>query len=89
MPLATSVLERGGVTPWLPPDEMRKLGFNMILYPTTILFGLVRSIENRLSDLRAAKPLDSDASVDMEGFEQLADLDIWARIEKEFPVGQG
>src|SRR5206468_9120366 len=31
--LATSVLETGGKTPWLPPDEFGEIGFTMVLYP--------------------------------------------------------
>ena len=38
--LATSVLENGGKTPWLPPDELGDMGYTMLLYPTTILFRL-------------------------------------------------
>jgi 2-methylisocitrate lyase-like PEP mutase family enzyme len=44
-PLATSVLERGGVTPWLAHGDFRDLGFTMILYPTTVLFRAAWAIE--------------------------------------------
>jgi 2-methylisocitrate lyase-like PEP mutase family enzyme len=36
VPLATSILERGGKTPWLSPAAMSDLGFNMVLYPTSL-----------------------------------------------------
>ena len=36
--LATSVLENGGKTPWLPPEQFGEMGYTMLLYPTTILF---------------------------------------------------
>ena len=83
--LATSVLERGGVTPWLPADEFRRLGYTMILYPTTILFRLARSIELGLAAFRAGQPLDPAASIDMNRFEDIVDLPTWAEIEKSFP----
>lgn len=84
VPLATSVLERGGVTPWLAPTEFADLGFSMILYPTTILFRLVQSTTQGLLDLKSARPLDPGASVDMETFEQIIDLPKWAEIEQRF-----
>ncbi len=85
VPLATSLLERGGVTPWLAPDEFQRLGFSMILYPTTLLFRLARAIELGLADLRAGRPLDPGQSIDMQQFEQMVDLPVWAEIEKRYP----
>ncbi|HEX3385445.1 MAG TPA: isocitrate lyase/phosphoenolpyruvate mutase family protein, partial [Mucilaginibacter sp.] len=38
VPLATSVLENGGKTPWLSPDDFANMGFDMVLYPTTVIF---------------------------------------------------
>lgn len=87
-PLATSVLERGGVTPWLSPDEFRAMGYPMILYPTSVLFRLAFATEQALADLRTAKPLDPSASIDMKAFEGLVELEQWARIESAFPVGK-
>jgi methylisocitrate lyase len=83
-PLATSVLERGGVTPWLSPDEFRGLGFSMILYPTTVLFSLTGATERALENLRAARPLNAGTSVDMKTFEAIIDLPLWAEIERRF-----
>jgi 2-methylisocitrate lyase-like PEP mutase family enzyme len=40
VPLATSVLERGGETPWLSPKEFGELGYSMILYPTTVFVSI-------------------------------------------------
>lgn len=83
-PLAISVLERGGVTPWLPPEAFRALGYAMILYPTSILFRLVRAIEGAVADLAAHRQLDPAQSVDMAHFEKLVNLDQWAKIEDRF-----
>jgi 2-methylisocitrate lyase-like PEP mutase family enzyme len=84
MPLATSILERGGKTPWLPPRELHAMGFNMLLYPTTILFRVARAIELAVSDLKRGQPLAATASIDMEQFEKIVDLPYWADIEKRF-----
>ena len=88
VPLATSLLERGGKTPWMPPAEMHALGDDMILYPTTVLFRAVRAIQLGLADLLAGKPLDADASVDLPEFETIVRMEHWAAIENDFMPGK-
>jgi 2-methylisocitrate lyase-like PEP mutase family enzyme len=83
-PLATSVLERGGKTPWLPPADFAEMGFSMILYPTTVLFSVTRAIERSLANLKAATPLSSSDSVDMSLFEEIVDMPHWHEIEKRY-----
>jgi len=63
-PLATSVLENGGKTPWLAPKEFAAMGFSMVLYPTTILFRATRAIQLAAENLRAGKPLEKDDAVE-------------------------
>lgn len=85
-PLAISVLENGGKTPWLSPDEFADMGFSMILYPTSILFRSTRAIQLAAQELRAGKPLDPEQSVSMKKFEKIVDLEYWQKIEKKFPT---
>ena len=82
--LATSVLENGGKTPWLSPKEFGKLGFTMILYPTTLLFRATRAIQLAAKDLRDGKELDKKQSVDMKTFEKIVELKHWQEIEKKY-----
>jgi 2-methylisocitrate lyase-like PEP mutase family enzyme len=82
--LATSVLENGGKTPWLPPGEFGEMGYTMLLYPTTLLFRAARALQRAAGDLRAGKPLDRDDAVDMKAFLKIVELDHWQEIEKEF-----
>lgn len=86
VPLATSVLENGGKTPWLPPEKFGELGFSMVLYPTTLLFRATRAVQLAAADLRAGRPLDANASVDMKTYMKVVDLEHWQKIEKQFPV---
>jgi 2-methylisocitrate lyase-like PEP mutase family enzyme len=58
-PLAVSMLEDGGKTPWLPPAEFAEMGFSIILYPTTVLFRATRAIQRALDDLAAGRPTPS------------------------------
>jgi methylisocitrate lyase len=85
VPLATTILERGGKTPWLPPRELGAMGYDMLLYPTSVIFRATWAIARALEDLKAGRPLDPAHSVDMESFEKIVDLQYWADIETRFP----
>lgn len=83
VPLATSILEEGGKTPWLSPKELGSLGYNMILYPTTIIFQVVHTIQRALEHLKQGKPIRG-SSVNMDKFMQIVDLPYWKIIEENF-----
>jgi 2-methylisocitrate lyase-like PEP mutase family enzyme len=87
-PLATSVLENGGKTPWLTPKHFGELGFSMILYPTSILFRSTRAIQRAAEDLRAGTPLDKSQAVDMATFEKIVGLEYWRNLQEKFPVNE-
>ena len=82
--LATSILENGGKTPWLSPEEFGGMGYTMLLYPTTILFRLTHAIREAAKDLRAGRPLKKEQSVDMDEFEEIVELQHWQGLEKRF-----
>lgn len=84
VPLATSVLENGGKTPWLPPEQFADLGFNMILYPTTVIFQVAYATQVALKHLKTGKQLTENKSVNMDEFLKIVDLPYWAEIEKKF-----
>ncbi|CDX21494.1 Isocitrate lyase and phosphorylmutase [Mesorhizobium sp. ORS 3324] len=83
-PLATSILEGGGKTPWLSPLAMHELGFSMILYPTSVLFRTVLAIQEALDDLREGYAMDPERSVKLEDFEDIVGMPEWAGIEDRF-----
>src|SRR5436190_4599916 len=84
-PLALSILEGGGKTPWLSPPELFQLGFTMILYPTSLLFCLTYAVSKAAQDLLAHRQIDETNSVSMEKFEEIVELSHWENIEKRFP----
>src|SRR5207302_8415019 len=45
VPQVVNILEGGGKTPWVAPDRLAEMGFNMILYPTSILFQVTKTIQ--------------------------------------------
>jgi methylisocitrate lyase len=81
--LAVSVLEGGGQTPWVPPDELHEMGFNMILYPTTLLFQQTWTIMRALEDLKAGKPMPQEQAVSMNEFETIVDIAYWKAVEQK------
>lgn len=83
VPLATSILEKGGKTPWLSPKELGDMGYSMILYPTTVIFQVVHTIQKALDHLKQGKPIHG-GSVDMDQFMEIVDLPYWKAIEEKF-----
>jgi 2-methylisocitrate lyase-like PEP mutase family enzyme len=84
VPQMTNMFEGDNETPWLTPMELYDLGFSMILYPTSLLFRVVRTIERGLADLRQGKPMSPDCGVSLNDFERIVDVPYWATIEKTF-----
>jgi methylisocitrate lyase len=85
--LVANMLEGGGKTPWVPPDRLRKMGYSMVLYPTTVLFQLTRAIEQALENLHAGRRMHPQRAVSMKQFEMIVDLPEWAVIESRFRTG--
>jgi 2-methylisocitrate lyase-like PEP mutase family enzyme len=86
VPQLANVLEGGGQTPVLPPDELHRLGFAMVAYPTTVLFRVARSIERALADLRTGRAMGGEG-VDFAGFKDITGYKDWARIEDQYRQG--
>jgi len=86
VPLAVSVLEGGGKTPWLPPAQFFDLGFSMILYPTSIIFRVSKAIAQAAKDLKSGREMSESDALNMKQFEEIVALQFWAQIEKKFPI---
>ena len=84
VPQIANIVEGGGQTPVLPPDELYRLGFMMITYPTTVLFRVARTIEKALADLKTGNAMSSGDSVDFSAFKDITGYNNWARIDDEY-----
>lgn len=82
-----NVFEGGGKSPWMTPKQLQDLGFNMALYPTTVLFRMTHAIQDALETLRSGKQMDSKRAVSMKEFELIVDLPHWAAVESRFRSG--
>ncbi len=87
VPKIVNMLEGGGKTPILPPEDLHALGFAMVLYPTSILFRVTRAIERAVADLKAGTLLVKEESVDFREFEQIVGLEDWQELEKRYGKG--
>src|SRR5262245_36647004 len=79
-----NMVEGGGQTPVLPPDELYRLGFSMVAYPTTLIFRVARAVEQALADLKTGKPAAPSDLVDFAGFKDITGFAEWTRIEEAY-----
>jgi len=82
-PLATSILEDGGKTPWISPKDLKGMGYSMVLYPTTVIFQVAYIIQRALTHLKAGRPI-KDQAINMDEFMKIVDLPYWKKIEEQF-----
>lgn len=80
VPLAVSILEPGGKTPWLPPADLGKMGYGMLLYPSSVIFRAAFAARAALNDLRAGRRPDIAHSYDLGSFERLLRLGRWEAL---------
>jgi 2-methylisocitrate lyase-like PEP mutase family enzyme len=81
VPQLANMVEGGGQTPVLPPAELYRLGFNMVAYPTTLLFRVARTIENALADLKAGRAAANNDVVGFTDFKDITKLADWVQVE--------
>jgi 2-methylisocitrate lyase-like PEP mutase family enzyme len=84
VPLATTILEGGGRTPWMDPKALKALGYSMVLYPTTVIFQVTRAIQKAVEGLKAGKPMPADDAVTFAEYEDILGLPKWAQTENQF-----
>jgi 2-methylisocitrate lyase-like PEP mutase family enzyme len=80
----TNMFEGDNETPWLTPKELHKLGFSMILYPTSLLFPIVKTLQLALERLRHGKQASAGESVTLNQYEEIVGLAHWSEIEERF-----
>jgi 2-methylisocitrate lyase-like PEP mutase family enzyme len=84
VPQIANMLEGGGQTPVLPPQELRAMGFAMAAYPTTLIFRVARTVERALADIKAGKAIGGNDGVNFAEFKDITNYSEWARIEDTY-----
>jgi 2-methylisocitrate lyase-like PEP mutase family enzyme len=87
VPKIANMLEGGGVTPILSPKDLHEMGFAMVLYPTSLIFRLTKTIERVLADMLAQRLKFEGEGVSFEEFEEIVGLPGWKAIEEEYGKG--
>ncbi|GLJ55532.1 hypothetical protein SUGI_1192700 [Cryptomeria japonica] len=76
----------GGVTPLHTPEELKEMGFHLIVHPLTTLYASARALIDILKFLKdkgtTRDHLDKLAS--FKEFNQLVDLDSWFELESRY-----
>jgi 2-methylisocitrate lyase-like PEP mutase family enzyme len=84
VPQIANMVAGGGRTPVLPPDELSRLGFAMIAYPTSLIFCVARAMEKALADLKHGRLAAGGEAVDFETFKDITGLARWSDVEQRF-----
>ncbi|WIA33922.1 hypothetical protein OEZ86_007020 [Tetradesmus obliquus] len=69
LPKMANMLEGGGKTPILPPEELQAMGFKLVAYPLSLLGVSIRAMERALVGLKAGQVpdvRDTGTFVDMQ-----------------------
>ena len=84
VPQIANMLEGGGQTPVLPPQELKPMGFAMAAYPTTL--DLPRGAHHRAGARRhqGRQAIAGNDGVNFSEFKDITNYDEWARIEDEY-----
>lgn len=76
----------GGVTPLHTPQELKDMGFHIVLYPLTTLYASTRALVDVLSVLKeegtTRELLGSLAT--FEEFNKLIGMESWFELEKRY-----
>jgi 2-methylisocitrate lyase-like PEP mutase family enzyme len=81
VPQLANLLE-GGRTPMVAADELYRLGFAMVAYPTTLIFRIARTIEKALADMKRGTLAIEHEGVDFDTFKDITGLARWAEMEE-------
>jgi methylisocitrate lyase len=84
-PLFANMIE-GGKTPLLTSEELRELGYKMVVYPLSALFSAAKAVEETFRALFEAKTTASrrDAMVSFSEFEQFIGVPQWQELERRY-----
>ena len=74
----------GGRTPILPPDRLRELGFNVIVYGISLILRIAGTMRDALADFRSGEMKLWETGVGFEDYKRIVGFDDWAATEDKF-----
>lgn len=77
-------MAEAGRTPILPPDELKAMGFSIIVYPGTLLLRVVKCMSDALEDLRSGKLHLPEGTMNFGELTNLLGIRQWGQIDDRF-----
>jgi 2-methylisocitrate lyase-like PEP mutase family enzyme len=83
VPQLANMLE-GGRTPILPPAELERLGFRIVIYGISLLLRIAATMERALEDLKAGRIPPRDTPMPFDHYKDIVEFGKWAEIERRY-----
>ena len=78
VPQMANMLENGR-TPILSPAELGEIGFAMVSYPVTMIFRIVKTMQQALKDLQEGKLNLEGEGIGFDEFKEIIGFTEWSR----------
>lgn len=82
-------MAEAGRTPIIPPDELKAMGFSIIVYPGTLLLRVIKAMTDALEDLKAGTLNLPEGTMNFGELTETLGLDRWRAIDERWPGGKG
>ncbi len=83
VPTVANIAE-GGRTPILSPDELKALGFSVVVYPASILLRVVKGIQEGLDSIKSGNLVFPEGAVDFRELTSILGIEKWAGVDEGF-----
>ncbi len=82
-PLVANMIE-GGMTPIISAEKLYKMGFNIILYPLSVLYASTFATMNILTELKKSGTTTGNNVVNFDQFNDIVELAKFRKLEKKY-----
>lgn len=79
----------GGVTPILPPEELNRLGFKVVIYGINLVLHVTKTMQTVLEDIRTRRFAMQGRGASFRDYVSAVGFDDWASIDERFGEGAG
>ena len=83
MPQMANMLENGR-TPILSPAELGEIGFAMVSYPVTMIFRIVKTMQQALKDLQEGKLNLEGEGIGFDEFKEIIGFKEWSLHDEKY-----
>ena len=83
VPQMANMLENGR-TPILSPAELGEIGFAMVSYPVTMIFRIVKTMQQALKDLQEGKLNLEREGIGFDEFKEIIGFKEWSLPDEQY-----